>query len=185
MEVPRLGGESELQLPAYTIATAHGILYSLSKAKDRRVRDQWATKSTPLKVFNVHRASLYNHFPGLGIMSLCSLDENVSLVFLVQENPPLLEKRNTFLVYLFQVDVYPDFISLEFNSAAWFLRSLHHQTPQDASSFQVSSSPSHRCPPKATTVKRQISLHLSHSCVSYKYRHWLIVLGYIFKDIYF
>ena len=35
MEVPRLGVESELQLPAYTTATATWILNPLSKARNR------------------------------------------------------------------------------------------------------------------------------------------------------
>ena len=72
MEVPRLGVESELQLPVYTTATAtwglsricslrhgswqHRILNWLSEARDwncilmdpSRVHDHWATKGTPI-----------------------------------------------------------------------------------------------------------------------------------------
>ena len=75
MEVPRLGVKSELQLPAYTIATAmtdlsgicdlhrssqkHQILNSLSEARDQtralmdpsRVVNRWAMMGTPISFY--------------------------------------------------------------------------------------------------------------------------------------
>lgn len=118
-------------------------------------------------------------------MFLWRWGESVLPGFLVQEAPPLLVKINAFslVVGVFEVCIFWFcFLGVQLHSLLSYI--LPPADPVGCFSFQVSPSPPQRCPPGAVTVRRQFSIGLSRSYMSYKQRHWL-PLFWNTKDIYF